>query len=1391
VLGWAKHGRASARGSAEWLARAVLAALACIAIATLVVSEGAALGDPAAPNGGAAATSDSAAAAKDSRAASRDAYRNQTDLEARATVDRQFPWILSAPALRWPASDVDAHVAGYLSDERAVVGRGPGRRGVVESSVPLRGTTQDGKHAALDLGLVDVGSAALAPKSAAAAVRLPTNSDGQLRFPDQFFGLRLDGARTQAATVSQNKLFFPNVVEDGDLVLEPRPAGAELSVVLRSAGAPSTIPLRFDLSAGQRLRLADGTAEAAPPGSVEVVDGDERRGVIYPASAMDAEGRPVRVTYDLDGDRVLMRADVSGDVAFPVLVDPTIGVYDLNGAGAGAGTTGYTWPNWHPATFLTAAENWPDATTWSYCNNQASNPSKKFYFCQGSLTGSAGAGGPLFIKPNATYNYTLNNYGQWVKESRKDADGASTAYIYRLDASGLYNVGAAQAHLAVGVRTADGSGWETGGVLWGDGSTTSGGDVPAGYAAYRSRANPPEALVGATRYLLVHSPDLAHSGPTPTTAITPGNRAVLRLIMEGGLPGSPLPYAQMGAAATLSSETSAPTLDPAMHSTQPPPAGTWTEGYTDTVSTTARDRGLGMGQVVFSGLTPSVSRADCAAPGSGNAQNKYDACAFNLALPSTTYTAPEGINNYRIAATDLVGNHNVAEDETWQVKVDNSPPSSVSVTGDLATDSNGVVGHTELGVTVTATDAYSGVASVSYTLAASATPSAIIQQGLSPNATCSSSGCGATHGNGFTIDTTSLSDGSYVLTAKATDKLGHSRVTGLTFTVDSNVLTASQALGRLQATRPDVVAASTRVDMSGEIPNPTAANDGDESILRPTLSALGPDGTYASLGSLSDTRVAAQYANGFVVGTEDEGIGIKPLDVGADVTTPVIGSGDTTVYANSQYATDAALRPTGNGIEAFLQLRNAAAPEAFSWQVALAAGQTLTTLPSGNVVIVDPSAPARAQTIEAYPPLLPSPDDTPTDPAERIVDTTPSGAPGTPDTSMTLETPTVTTTDQPPGVPPLVLPAGTGANDTAAQLNRETTAAAAAQAALSQGSAQVVLLAPTAHDAAGLPVPVTTTIAGSTVTFTIRHRSGAYAYPIVVDPEASEAGDSAARSATVHASSSSKVKVMTWNIAGNENLEHDGRHGPSNHKYVNVANVIRNQGAPVVLLQEVCNGHWIDKLHETLNDAHYPMKIWFTPQRGRTRQSKHTCNDDAHSASGNAIATTSSNIHDFGQLIFNPAPGETDIHRVTIAATVGGINGGSVRAYNHHYPVHGVAASERAQQIATVSYYGQQWTHDPSHTSNVLDGGDFNLNSYENDFASMGQHDFTFGAPLSCRSPGSGIGHYTLRGYGNDDCIDLIWFYWSSFTAASSAIVYGMDSGDSDHYPVKAHLDYR
>jgi hypothetical protein len=696
------------------------------------------------------------AAGRDERSLSQQAFRDQSDAQAERTDRGHFGAWLESPALQLPALSPGEELRGYLNDRTAVIREPSGHGSVVESSLPLRGKTPSGKTAPVDLALVDAGGSAYAPKSTAVPIRIPKSSGDALRFPDQAFGISLAGARSQPAALSSNNALYANVLPDADLVLGPQPTGAELSIVLRSPAAPASIPLRFDLSSGQKLELVTGDGSDLPQGSAELVDGGKRVAAVPPAAAADAQGRSVPVSYRLDGDQLVIQVDTSADLAYPILVDPPIGVYDSNGTSAGAGTPGYTWPNWTPAVSSNA--------TFSYCNNQPSNPNKPFYMCQGTLSGTSFDGGPLFVKGNTTYSYLGTEWGEWVKPAHADPDGNKYIYITQFQAASL---GHQPNHslFYLGIFSGVTFNWENPG--WVEDQT--GTHVSTSQAYYQSSTSTPN-----TYYVK------AGTTAQPSDDIAPGNVPVFGLkITSAGTTGTPLPYMSVSGGATISSEKYAPTLDAPTHTTAPPSG--WVQSYTDTMGVTTHDHGFGMGSINASGPGLSASTQACSQNGGPTGeQNLYDSpCALTLTMANKSYTAPEGINTYTASATDLVGNHAVGNDQTWQVKVDHSAP-AMQLSGALWDSQGSTLADGQYNLHVSATD---GSADGNPSDARAGVHSIRIlvddEQRDYVEQDCSAGSCAMTRD--WTFDTAAYGGGPHTVEVDATDQLG--QVTTQSFTV--------------------------------------------------------------------------------------------------------------------------------------------------------------------------------------------------------------------------------------------------------------------------------------------------------------------------------------------------------------------------------------------------------------------------------------------------------------------------------------------------------------------------------------------------------------------------------------------------------------------------------
>ncbi len=182
--------------------------------------------------------------------------------------------------------------------------------------------------------------------------------------------MTLEGASVAGRVVGGQSVFFPEIGRDMDASVAPTVGGAELFAVLRSRLSPEQVRYRVALPAGASLQMTPDGGAAVVRGGVVLAD-------IKPPSARDAQGSVVPVTMSVAGDELLLGVSHRHmDVAYPVLVDPTVT------------TKGATGNGWY---FGASAEAY---IAWSH----------------GSLSVSAGVTFPL--KVGGGFNYSAE--GQWT-----------------------------------------------------------------------------------------------------------------------------------------------------------------------------------------------------------------------------------------------------------------------------------------------------------------------------------------------------------------------------------------------------------------------------------------------------------------------------------------------------------------------------------------------------------------------------------------------------------------------------------------------------------------------------------------------------------------------------------------------------------------------------------------------------------------------------------------------------------------------------------------------------------------------------------------------------------------------------------------------------------------
>lgn len=238
----------------------------------------------------------------------------------------------------------------YISDHVATV-RSPFREGrsVVYSLYPMRAENADGEPAPIDLDLEQNGSS-FRLANPLVDLSLPAKGDEHLKLSRSQVKFRPTGSRAVAAEESGGRLFYPGAVHgDVDYVVQPIINGVEVFWQVRSAAAPETLSLDFELPPGARMREHHNG-----PGLTAILIEDTASGrlvaEIAPPAAWDSDEAPVEVEMNLVGARVVLSvAHHEKDLKYPLLIDPAVAEYwstasgSTHMSGCGSGSSSGAW----------------------------------------------------------------------------------------------------------------------------------------------------------------------------------------------------------------------------------------------------------------------------------------------------------------------------------------------------------------------------------------------------------------------------------------------------------------------------------------------------------------------------------------------------------------------------------------------------------------------------------------------------------------------------------------------------------------------------------------------------------------------------------------------------------------------------------------------------------------------------------------------------------------------------------------------------------------------------------------------------------------------------------------------------------------------------------------
>jgi sugar lactone lactonase YvrE len=192
---------------------------------------------------------------------------------------------------------------------------------LLESTVPLRVEDSSGQNALLDLGLENT-EGELQPSSPLVEVGIPTQLDDGFSLPESGVEIKLAGAPAGRApsTPEPGIATYPNVAEDTLLAAIPTPTGLETLTLLQSVDAPTSQTFDLTLPAG-------ATLQETKAGGAEIRRDDQTLVVVYPPTALDANGEAVPVRLEVAGDTLTLVAEPTSSNVAPILVDPVFESY--------------------------------------------------------------------------------------------------------------------------------------------------------------------------------------------------------------------------------------------------------------------------------------------------------------------------------------------------------------------------------------------------------------------------------------------------------------------------------------------------------------------------------------------------------------------------------------------------------------------------------------------------------------------------------------------------------------------------------------------------------------------------------------------------------------------------------------------------------------------------------------------------------------------------------------------------------------------------------------------------------------------------------------------------------------------------------------------------------
>lgn len=308
------------------------------------------------------------------------------------------PGVLSRPGWLQAPSLTPMAYATPLDTNLLSVDGGAGPDSVVWTSQPVAFRDSGGDFRKIDLALQRGSGGDLVPQSSPFALSLPARLDQGISVGDgtRHFSIAPEVSSGSQATVDDYAAFYGDVAPDTDFVAKPVLDGVETYSVLRSAASPEVLKLHLSGGANSSLRAAS----PAVGGGYLLAGGGEDVAAISPPQAWDAQNRPVPVETSIDGNDLVLHVDHRDrDVAYPIVVDPTV--------------VDTCW-SWVAANSGCQVDAWETDTTGTYNSGTAGwafeGPSDGRF---APYAGPGYLGNGLYIRNLANNYFTANEAGDW------------------------------------------------------------------------------------------------------------------------------------------------------------------------------------------------------------------------------------------------------------------------------------------------------------------------------------------------------------------------------------------------------------------------------------------------------------------------------------------------------------------------------------------------------------------------------------------------------------------------------------------------------------------------------------------------------------------------------------------------------------------------------------------------------------------------------------------------------------------------------------------------------------------------------------------------------------------------------------------------------------------